>query len=283
MYYPFDEGGSTDFSNNRDGEGYNGFKKHPFKGLMGLPSAPGISYSGNLSFNETKRFSIAMWFRLKDNITTQVIFARNNSYIIYESSGADATFTGDVGGLPCTATSTYWDMNWHHIVLSSDYSKFEIEPGMFIHEYNYTIYIDSNLHCIGQSPADIPIQDTTMFFGSNISLGEKTDNIDEVMIFSSPLTPEEVTDIYRNQSIRYDNNGVHILQNNSLLNHSTGVTQVVVNSSFLSNLPYGINTTINLLVSYYVNDWVNTTPQELSNDGNTFNISGLANQTRLEY
>ena len=79
--------------------------------------------------------------------------------------------------------------------------------------------------------------------GSTI-IGNVNGTIDDVMIFNTSLTAEQILEIYNNQSARYLPTGTQDIYNQSYMNISTGNNKVNVSTTIENNLNSKINLTV---------------------------------------
>jgi len=104
--------------------------------------------------------------------------------------------------------------------------------------------------------------------------------IDEVMIFNTSLTADQILEIYNNQSARFLETGGQDIYNQTFMNISSGNNKVNV-STTIENL---MGSSINLSVGYYDGSWSATAPQTISSLTNyTFDISSTSTNLTLNY
>ncbi|MEK6914244.1 MAG: LamG-like jellyroll fold domain-containing protein [Nanoarchaeota archaeon] len=223
-------------------------------------------------------WSFTMWFKteVSSNATkrAQTLISFDNNKIIYISTYNNITTDADSNGLICgSGGDPFGGQNitvskWHFI--SAIVNKSTL---------NISLYIDNRtgLNCgaIGSISTG-----GTLSLGTNSTYGEYFNgSIDEFMFFQNvSLTAAQVLDIYNNQSPRFNSSGIQEFGNQSILNISSGYTEVVVTGDVFN---YS-NSSINLSVAYYDGGWTSTAAQVFSGN-NTFAISGSSTNLTLNF
>ncbi|MBD3163670.1 hypothetical protein GF323_00550 [Candidatus Woesearchaeota archaeon] len=117
----------------------------------------------------------------------------------------------------------------------------------------------------------------------NFKLGESNNNnadcqYDEIMVFNTFLTAQQISDIYNNQSARFKTTGTQILDNQRYLNISSGYNTINVTANFQANF----KSRISLIMGYYDGSWHHTAPQNITGY-NSFTISGASTNLTLNF
>jgi len=230
-----------------------------------------VSVSGDYIGNST---TVSLWFKIPSDAATGYAIRFGSRFYIYYSATDNKMWwrvwnsTGSIKTTTKTTTSVN-DNNWHHFV-----GIFDNELGKNIvylngvNEANTTDTIGEGL----SSSTSGNMIGTTNTFNSNFLNG----SIDEVMVFNTSLTPEQISAIYNNQSERFVSFG-------SLDTNQTAITsgdnQINVSSVF-ENL---LNTNISLGLDYYNGSWFSTAEQNLSSSGNVYEISPASTNLTMNF
>lgn len=100
--------------------------------------------------------------------------------------------------------------------------------------------------------------------------------LDEIMIFNRSLTPTEISNIYNNQSNRFNSGGLYYV-------NFTDLISGLKSNLTLTNIYTNVSTsTINISVDYYNGSWFSTAYQQISSS-NTFNISNSSTKVNVNY
>jgi|GEM_PF-2042048 len=104
--------------------------------------------------------------------------------------------------------------------------------------------------------------------------------MDEFMYFNVSLTPSQISDLYKNQSSRFKTSGNQEMNDQSILNISSGNNRVNVTTDFEAKF----GSSINLSVGYYDGSWSYTDPQTITaGTVHIFNVSSASTNLTLNY
>jgi len=223
--------------------------------------------------------TISAWIRLNQLNAHQRIVSKwsgsaGRAYVLGISSGNNPVWGVDRGSNANIVTATDYTVTtnvWYHIV--GTYNDADNTVRIYIDAVQNNTNVD-----VGG-----PINQGGEFVGIGIE-GDGSNNydfkgnIDEVMIFSSTLTPQQILDIYNNQSVRFKDPGQQGFGDQTVLNITAGSTQVQVEGDYEANL--GSN--INLSVGYYDGSWTQTAEQVFDGD-NLFDIGGQSTNLTLNF
>ena len=245
----------TDFGNCAQFDGVGDFI------TIGNPTS--LQIAGNIT--------IAGWFNTRDNTTFQVLISRHTGTQTWfiRTDGDNFQFDIDTGGTSPQVNSitTIAENTWYHVAGT----------------YNGTgmnLYINGVLDNSGGATGTIVTGSNIVRIGSRNGGMYMNGSIDEVMVFNTSLTAQQILDIYNNQSARFLPTGTQDINNQSFMNISTGNNRVNV-STFIQN---NFNSIINLTVGYYDGSWSATAPQTVvSNTNMTFTISSTSTNLTLNY
>jgi len=172
-----------------------------------------------------------------------------------------------------TGDTAIQDYDWHHVV------------AIFEGGTKMQIYLDGESDGIDTTgiPNDFTDTDFPLLIGAQnlVGAGGFNGTIDDVMIFNTSLTAEQITDIYNNQSARFVGTGKQELNNQSYLNISSGNNRVNVTTIFDNNL----DSNLSLFLQYYESgSWSSTSAQNLTSGANsTFTIGSSSTNLTLNY
>jgi hypothetical protein len=189
-------------------------------------------------------------------------------YQIRSDGGNIQWIVGNAGGTSGASSSQPATDSWHHIV------------GTYNGSVN-VLYIDgSQVASASLISGDITYTTGNLILGQHNAGANWNGLIDEVMIFNTVLNSTQITDLYDNQSARFLSTGTQDLNDQSVLNISTGSNRVNVSTTIQENF----DSDVNLTVGYYDGSWSATTPQIVVSGVNlTFEISGTSTNLTLNY
>lgn len=198
----------------------------------------GVPYSQSLNFS-TGSFTISTWIysnegaiAVNDYLVSQYDAGGNRRAIalLKETNALIKVYIDDDGtsGLECSESgSTITPANtWYHIA------------GVFDDVANtISIYVNGSLDSAPASCTTNPFDTNEPWtIGSRDGGSYLNGSMDEVMIFNYALNSSQITDIYNNQSARFKSTGTQEINNQSLLNISSGNNRVNVSSTIENNL-----------------------------------------------
>jgi hypothetical protein len=164
-------------------------------------------------------------------------------------------------------TKATLNTNWHHVVGVKN------STGLFIY-YNGILNASNTtwnypLEASSSAAAKIGRGDIANVNGT----------MDEVMIFNTSLTAQQISDIYNNQSARFAGTGLQELNNQTYLNISSGNNKVNLSVIFENNF----ESNVSAFLQYYESGaWSATSPQNLTNGTNvTFTIGASSTNLTL--
>jgi len=249
----------------------------------------GPSFAVNSS--STKIF----WINSKNWVAYNVLLSYDNTLYEYlDASGDPGVRYYNIGHTLQTETCGACSLNtnqWYHVGIVFDVNA--------SNDINISYYVDGDFKESDVNTGGSEAQVTEMI-GARYSAGGNGFNgtIDDVMIFNTSLTQEQITAIYNNQSARFVNEGTQKVRAVSITNTTTwnnlGNNRVNLTTSFERNLGSNISARIgqmNLsvdpdgLVAYYPFEWGSAV--DISGGGNdgtilegvTFNETGGQNDT----
>jgi hypothetical protein len=245
-----------------------------FNGSIGnqvsIPESPSVNITGNLS--------ASFWFNPVVTSSSLVdgegiIEKRIDgaiTYRIFHNPIADSirfTLNAD-SQINCDGTTDLQGGTWYYVATT----------------YNGTaqsVYINGVSEGNCSNTGAIASNNDTLCFGAiNCNTNPLDGLLDEIMIFNTSLTPQQVLDIYNNQSARFIPIGEQELNNQSVLNISSGYDRVNVSTIIKNNF----SSQINLTIGFYNGSWQSTLPQVVvSNTNITFNISITTTNLTLNY
>ena len=229
FYMPFDEDDETNFaydyarSNNGVINGVPSFvdciysKCYNFDGDNDF-----IGYGDNDLFDfEDEAFTISVWVKgegideaiiSKDDFDAMengpVIFTRSDGSYAY-NNGSVATSFGDS------------DNNWHHLALTRE----------TVADSRVRLYFDGEL--VNETNDERTLSNSKPFIIATAGLGSFFEGtVDDFMIFNVSLDPLEITNIYNNESARYESSGNITLRQFNIQDNVGSDTVEIVTDNF---------------------------------------------------
>ena len=243
FYMPFDEDDDTnmayDYVGDNDGtvNGVPDFVTCMYNDCYDLDGKNDLVALGDndlFDFRDSS-FTISLW--VKGNATNAGIItkddldAKENGLVII-SNGSNYLYGNGTGNLSFGES----DDKWHHLAVTrestaSDRIKVYFD-GDFVADFNDERTLDNSKSFIIGS-----VNDGTFFNGS----------IDEIMIFDAGLAGAEISNIYNNQSARFESEGVITLRQFNILDN-VGESVVEVTTDRFENFP---DSSLELRVGYW--------------------------------
>ncbi|MFH0711811.1 MAG: LamG-like jellyroll fold domain-containing protein, partial [archaeon] len=201
-------------------------------------------------------------------------FSGNNLYVglyHYDDSAHIGRYVNAASGSPFSNA-------WKHVVMTYDGS--EAISGIKI--YRDGVRVDTSNYTTG-SYTGMTDRNKSALIGasSNSALGNTANfngSIDDVMIFNTSLTADQILEIYNNQSARYLPTGTQGFGDQSVLNVSAGYDKVWVTGDYEANMGSGLN----LSVGYYDGSW-HQTAEQVFNGSNLFTTNKQTTNLTLNF
>jgi len=218
LYMPFDTNTSqttiNDYSHFSNDDTINGDvdfnESGAIGGAMTFQGAAGdfILVPDSVSMSPEDEIAISVWFSTASTTSQFIIDKRTGGADGYEMliGSTDMTFSIDTGTkVDATSTNNFTDGNWHHFVGSWDGSRM-------------LLFVDNILLNNVSQTGEMTDQSDDARIGIAINEVSNPMNgaMDEVMIFNSSLTVDQVSDIFNNQSSRFANIGNQTFRNTNV-------------------------------------------------------------------
>lgn len=224
-YYPFD-GNANDASSNLNHGTVNGAtlttdrfgnqnSAYSFNGTNQYIQCPNQSY---LNFNSGD-FSLSTWVNFANNSTNRFVLGKSdgqfnqNKWIIYHgySPAQYAFHINTSSGNSSFSGSANWQFDsnsWHHLVI--------VKSGNI-----YETYLDGLKITEAAGTSSVPNTSTPLTIGMVESIGWMHGKIDDIRIYNRAISRDEVSILYKENSIHLDNGLVALYEFNGNANDST--------------------------------------------------------------
>src|SRR3989344_9412233 len=210
-----------------------------------------VNTDSNFPIVGAQNRTMAVWFKTNYSAADRVVVSLGE---FTGTTGGVFSLYLDNGGsrvrLDCKSCDRVWNFNysdnkWHHFVVTLNGSTSSDLVG----------YMDGQELGVNSTvSATINTLNRKLYIGSYLLIGGAVGlfngSIDEVMIFNTSLTAQQILDIYNNQSVRFVSAGEMLFQNNNI----------------------GVNNTINITLNAYENT-LNSIIQAKVNNGNYVNFT----------